>query len=69
MDILNTKNLGEKSDKDLERLLNNLSIEYKDYVYGNHTMMANRYFKRLCNVQKEYNKRGMEFITDIKGLL
>ena len=68
MDILNTKNLDEKSDKDLERLLRNLSIEYKDYLYGNHTMMANRYFKRLCNLQKEYKIRGIAFVTDIKGL-
>ena len=68
MNPLATKDLSQKSDSDLERLHNNLAIEYKDCAYGGHTMMANRAFKRLCNVQKEYEKRGMEFLTDIKGL-
>jgi hypothetical protein len=66
MVILNTKNLGEKSDKDLERLMRNLSIEYKDSVY-NKDLKDSQILKRLMNVKKEYNKRGMEFITDIKG--
>ena len=67
MVILNTKNLGEKTDKDLERLMRNLSIEYKDSVY-NKDLKDSQILKRLMNVKKEYNKRGMEFITDIKGL-
>ena len=57
----------DKSDKDLERLMHNLSIEYKDSVY-NKDLRIFQTLKRLMNVKKEYNKRGMEFITDIKEL-
>lgn len=61
--------LPTKSNEELLYLQNSWSVDYKDAQYNNNTKLAKTKFQHLVMLKIEFEKRNMEFITSIKGLL